>query len=131
MSQFRIVYQVVSLKSAVDGEYLEQGFYFKGYHCKYDPNLETLDIEEDYWQEISEIGLDGLIRLAHSLGIVANNEDDSTNWFSSEDPEDPDPDKYYQISYSLHLRSERYESLFRRVNLLLFEYDFDYCVLHK
>jgi hypothetical protein len=129
MSKFRIVYQVVTPESAIDGGYSEQGFLFNVKHYEYDPDLETLDTE-DYWQEISDIGLDGLIKLAHSLGIVANSPNDSTNWFSSEDPEDPDPDKDYQISYSLHLRSERYESLFRRVNELLNEYDFDYCVLH-
>jgi hypothetical protein len=127
MSQFRIVYQVVTSES-VDGGYSEQGYYFKGNH--YESETLTIVPSEDYWQEISEIGLDGLIKLAHSLGIVANSLNDSTNWFSSEDPEDPDPDKDYLISYSLQLRSDRYESLYRRVNLLLFEYDFDYCVLH-
>jgi hypothetical protein len=127
MSQFRIVYQVVTPESASYGGYSEQGYFFKG--CHYESETLTIVPSEDYWQEISEIGLDGLIKLAHSLGIVANSDDDS-NWFSSEDPEDPDPDKDYLIYYALQLRSDRYESLYRRVNLLLFEYDFDYCVLH-
>jgi hypothetical protein len=122
MSQFRIVYQYVTPESAFDWGYLEQGYYFKGTHYESDYS------SEDYWQEISEIGLDNLIKLAHSLGIVANSSNDLSNWFSSEDPEDPDPDQYYYTSYSLHLRSDRYDSLFRRVNLLLFEYDFNYCV---
>jgi hypothetical protein len=134
MSQFRIIYQVVTPESAVDGGYSEQGYYFKGTHYKSETftilSSETFTrvYSEEYWQEISEIGLDNLIKLAHSLGIVANSSNDSTNWFSSEDPEDPDPDKDYLISYSLHLRSDRFKSLFRRVNLLLFEYDFNYCV---
>jgi hypothetical protein len=88
MSKFRIVYQI---ESKIEGEYFEQGFYFKGTHYPYDFNLETLSSEE-YWQEISEIGLDGLIRTVHSLGIE-------------------DPDKDCHIFYSIHLRSGRYESL--------------------